>query len=158
MSFFDFKSYNIGAIGQIPKIVTYYGAVHAPRSFSKEEAKHNFKDYYQVGFPTGINVWKSEYFVFSLEVVPFIRREKGQTKMSNLLFHPGLLIDLGKHFIFAGRLAFETSGRFGLTPVFSKSFKINEELRFFIATPLPVGFGNERPVTFFPGLLLGIAI
>ncbi|MFD2934694.1 hypothetical protein [Spirosoma flavum] len=46
--------------------------------------------------------------------------QKGTSRVANVLFHPGVLINLGHDFTFAGRLAFETSGQYGLTPVFNK--------------------------------------
>ncbi|MEI9946733.1 MAG: hypothetical protein WDN26_21245 [Chitinophagaceae bacterium] len=72
-----------------PKIAGYVGIVHPLVSFSKEGTTVNFKDYYIAGLPTGINIWKSSKIGFSVEFVPYIRAEKGISKMNNFLFSPG---------------------------------------------------------------------
>src|SRR6187397_2518681 len=99
-----------------PKITGYFGILHPIVTFSGNETNVNFRDYYVVGFPTGITIWKSSKIGFSFEVVPQIKAENGISKMNNFLFHRGLLVALGKGYTFAGRLAFETSGRYGITP------------------------------------------
>ncbi|MDB5014099.1 MAG: hypothetical protein JWQ25_2301, partial [Daejeonella sp.] len=103
-----------------PKITGYVGILHPIVTFNKHETHTNFSDYYVGGLPTGINIWKTAKVGFSMEIVPTIRAENGVSKMNNLLFHPGILLALGNGFTFAGRAAFETSGRYGLTPVLNK--------------------------------------
>jgi len=58
-----------------------------------------------------------------MEFVPLIRAGNGTSKMNNFLFHPGALFGLGKGFTLATRAAFETSGRYGFTPVLNKIVK-----------------------------------
>ncbi|MCZ4244781.1 hypothetical protein [Pedobacter punctiformis] len=140
-----------------PKVNGYVGIVHPIVSFSKDETITNFKNYYQVGFPTGINIWKSQKIGFSLEVVPFIKAENGSSKMNNFLFHPGVLVSLGNGYTFVGRLAFETAGRYGVTPVFNKTIKKNTSSSYYVAIPLPVRFGNDKPATFGLAFQLGFA-
>ncbi len=139
-----------------PRMAGYMGILHPLVTFSNEGPHPNFKDAYVVGFPTGLNLWKSTKIGFSVEIVPTIRVEKGVSKMSNLLFHPGILLGLGKGFTFAGRAAFETAGRYGFTPVLNKAFKRNNNSNYFIALPIPVRFGNERPASVTLGLQFGI--
>ncbi|WP_233206889.1 MULTISPECIES: hypothetical protein [Flavobacterium] len=79
------------------------------------------------------------------------------SKMNNLLFHPGVLIALGKDYTFAGRVAFETNGRYGVTPVFNKTVIKNTNSSYYVAIPLPVRFGNEHPANFKVGFQFGIA-
>src|SRR5690349_2525876 len=84
------------AVGQLPpvtypKLAGYVGILHPLVTFSKDRTTTNFKDYYIGGLPVGINIWKSAKIGFSAEFVPFIRAEKGTSKMSNFLFHPGVL-------------------------------------------------------------------
>src|SRR3954464_9271965 len=100
------------------KIATYVAIVHPIVTYSKDNPQYNFKDSYTVGMPVGVNIWKSTKVGFSLEMVPFIMAKNGSSRMSNFLFHPGVVVSLGKGFTFAGRAAFETAGRYGLTPVF----------------------------------------
>lgn len=139
-----------------PKIGGYVGIVHPIVSFSNDGTHTNFSDFYLVGMPTGINIWKSSKVGFSVEIVPYVKAENGLTKMNNLLFHPGVLVGLGKGFTFAGRAAFETSGRFGFTPVLNKVVKRNKNSNFFLALPLPVRFGNDLPPSFTVGFQFGV--
>jgi hypothetical protein len=140
-----------------PKITGYVGILHPLVTFSSDGTHTNFDDSYTVGMPTGINIWKSAGIGFSLEMVPFIRAENGTSKMNNFLFHPGVLVTLGKGFTFAGRAAFETSGRYGITPVLNKVVVKKKTCSYFAAVPLPLRFGNDRPTTFTVGFQFGIA-
>lgn len=119
-----------------PKVTGYMGILHPIVTFSSAGTEYNFNSYYAVGFPVGINIWKSGKIGFSLEFVPTVRTETGTSKMSNFLFHPGVLVGLGNGFVFAGRAAFETSGRFGLTPVLNKTIVKGKDYSFFGAVPL----------------------
>ena len=139
-----------------PKIAGYVGIMHPLITFSSEETTTNFKHYYVGGLPTGINIWKSARIGFSAEFVPFIRADSAGSKMSNFLFHPGILVSLGKGWTFAGRLAFETSGRYGTTPVINKIIKKNKNSGYYVSVPLPVRFGNNHPATFTAGFQFGI--
>lgn len=139
-----------------PRMAGYVGILHPLVTFSEDGTTPNFRDAYVIGFPTGLNLWKSSKIGFSIEIVPTIRSEKGVSKMSNLLFHPGILLGLGKGFTFAGRAAFETGGRFGFTPVLNKAFKRGNRGTYFIALPLPVRFGNDHPTSVTIGFQFGI--
>jgi hypothetical protein len=140
-----------------PKITGYVGILHPLVIFSKNETTTNFKDYYLVGLPTGINIWKSDKIGFSAEFVPFIKADSTGSKMNNFLFHPGILVALGKGWTFAGRAAFETSGRYGFTPVINKIVKKNKNSGYFIAVPFPLRFGNNHDATFAVCFQFGIA-
>lgn len=140
-----------------PKITGYFGIMHPLVTFSGSETNVNFRDYYAVGFPTGINIWKSEKIGFSFEIVPNIRDDQGTDKVTNLLFHPGVLVALGNGYTFAGRAAFESSGRYGFTPVLNKTIIKNKTCSYFAALPLPVRFGNDHPASFTIGFQFGIA-
>jgi len=152
-----FSSFTVFSQTAYPKITGYLGIMHPIVTFSEEETTVNFRDYYAVGFPTGINIWKSEKIGFSLEFVPNIKDDNGTDKVTNLLFHPGVLVALGKGYTFAGRAAFETSGRYGFTPVFNKTIIKNKTCSYYAAVPLPVRFGNDHPVSFTVGFQFGIA-
>jgi len=140
-----------------PKLAGYVGVVHPIVTFSADGTHTNFKDSYTVGMPIGINIWKSAKIGFSSEIVPAIRATSSSSKVSNVLFHPGILIALGSGFTFAGRAAFETSGRYGLTPVLNKTVKKNKGSSYFVAIPLPARFGNDQPSSFGIGFQFGIA-
>lgn len=140
-----------------PKIAGYVGLLHPIVTFSSTGTETNFKNYYVGGMPVGINIWKSQTIGFSAEFVPTIRAENGTSKMSNFTFHPGLLVALGSGWTFAGRAAFETSGRYGLTPVLNKTVIKGKASSLFAAVPLPLRFGNDKPTTFTIGFQFGIA-
>jgi hypothetical protein len=65
-----------------------------------------------------MNIIKSDSFGISFEVAPAIRTEKNISKVSTVLFHPRAMFRFKHGFTFIGRMAFEISGRFGVTPVF----------------------------------------
>ncbi|MBO9674264.1 MAG: hypothetical protein J7577_12520 [Sphingobacteriaceae bacterium] len=148
---------NTAPVNTYPKITGYVGILHPIATFSRTGTDMNFDHHYVVGMPTGINIWKSAKIGFSAEFVPTIRVENGVSKMSNFTFHPGVLVALGKGWTFAGRAAFETSGRYGLTPVLNKTVIKGKSSSMFAALPLPVRFGNDRPATFTIGFQFGIA-
>jgi hypothetical protein len=139
-----------------PRITGYVGIVHPLISFDKDGTHKNFEASYTVGMPTGINLWKTSKVGFSFEVVPYIRAENGISKMSNFLFHPGILFALGDGYTVVGRAAFETSGRYGLTPILNKVIKKNKNSNYFLALPLPLRFGNDKPSSFGAAFQFGI--
>lgn len=157
--FFTLFLSNLMAFSQTsyPKITGYFGIMHPIVSISRDETTVNFRDYYAVGFPTGINIWKNEKIGFSFEIVPTIKDDQGTSKVTNILFHPGILVALGNGYTFAGRAAFESGGRYGVTPVFNKTVKKNTNCSYYVAVPLPVRFGNDHPATFTVGFQFGIA-
>lgn len=140
-----------------PKITGYAGLLHPIVTFSSNGTETNFKKYYAGGLPVGINIWKSPTIGFSAEFVPTVRAENGTSKMANFTFHPGVLVALGKGWTFAGRAAFETSGRYGLTPVLNKIVIKGKTSSLFTAIPLPLRFGNDKPNSFGIGFQFGIA-
>jgi hypothetical protein len=139
-----------------PRVAGYVGLVHPIVTFSEHNTV-NFKDNYVVGFPLGINIWKTARVGFSLEIVPHILAENGSSRMSNLLIHPGVVVALGKGYTFAGRAAFETSGRYGVTPVINKVVKKNTHSNYYVAVPMPLRMGNGRPLSFTLGFQFGLS-
>lgn len=152
-----FLSFNSFSQTTYPKITGYFGVMHPIATFSSEQTSVNFRDYYAVGFPTGINIWKNQKIGFSFEVVPNIRVQGNSDKVTNLLFHPGVLVALGNGYTFAGRAAFESSGRYGITPVINKTVIKSDNCSYFVAVPLPVRFGNDHRASFTVGFQFGIA-
>ena len=140
-----------------PKITGYFSVMHPIVTISSEETAVNFRDYYSVNFPTGINIWKSAKIGFSFEIAPSIKTDDGISKVNSVLFHPGVLVALGHGYTFAGRAAFETSGRFGVTPIITKTVIKNTNSSFYVSLPFPIRFGNDHPATFTSGIQLGIA-
>ncbi len=97
-----------------------------------------------VGFLMRLNLWKTEKVGFSAEFVPFIRAESGQNRISNFLFHPGVLLRIPKGYVIALRAAFETLVRYDFTPVLSKTVLKKEQYGYFVALLLPLRFGNNH--------------
>lgn len=152
-----FASLTVNAQSNYPKIAGYVGILHPVVTFSSAGTESNFKNYYAVGLPVGINIWKSQHIGFSAEFVPTVRADANTSKMTNFTFHPGVLVALGKGWTFAGRAAFETSGRYGLTPVLNKILIKGKGSSLFAAVPLPLRFGNDKPSSFGIGFQFGIA-
>jgi len=145
------------AVPVYPKITGYIGIMHPLVTITgKDQPHYNFDGAYVGGMPFGINVWKSPKFGFSMEFVPFIRASEGHSKANNFLFHPGVLFGLGKGFTLATRAAFETSGRFGFTPVINKIVKKNPHNSYYVSVPVPARFGNDQPASLGVGFQFGI--
>lgn len=140
-----------------PKVTGYFGILHPIVNISSETTQFNFSSNYVVGAPTGINLWKNAKIGYSLEMVPFLKSENGNTRMYNVLFHPGVLVKLNPSLTFAGRLAFETTGRFGFTPIFTKTVIKKKDHSFYLSVPFPFRFGNNVLPTVGTGLQVGIA-
>lgn len=151
------KSYAQNEVEVFPKIKATVGIVHPIVTFSSEEMTTNFKDYYIVGMPIAINVWKNKSIGFSFEIVPTIKTDDGLSKVNSVLIHPGILVRLKHELTFAGRVAFETSGRYGFTPVLSKAIGIHKDYNYYVSVPVPVRFGNDKPASVTLGLQFGIS-
>ncbi len=133
---------NVPAPSSFPEIKGYVGLVHPLYTFSREGNVPNFSDYYLVGMPWGINIWKSKKFGITFEFTPFIKTDQAGSRISNFLFHPGILYRLGNDFTFITRAAFETGGRYGFTPIINKVFVRKKDYTLFAALLTPVRFGN----------------
>ncbi len=141
-----------------PRTSAYLGVLHPLISVGSQGVSYpNFKDAYIVGFPIGFNLHKTNKIGFSVELVPTIRSTRADSRVTNLLIHPGVLVSLGHDFTFVGRLAFETSGRYGFTPVLNKVIRKGKVNNYFLALPLPVRFGNGHPASVTAGIQFGIA-
>jgi hypothetical protein len=104
----------------------------------------NFKNNFAIGFPVGINILYNEKFGFSFEISPTIKAGNGTTRTNNLTFAPGPMFRFKHGFTFIPRLAFETSGRYGFTPVFNQIIIRTKPLNYFISLSLPARFGNNE--------------
>lgn len=140
-----------------PRVAGYFSVVQPIGVWNKDGFTSNFSGAYSIGFPFGLNLLKSDKFGISFEVTPTIRTEKNISKVSSVLFHPGAMFRFPKGFTFLGRLAFETSGRFGFTPVFNQRVIKGKDASMFIAMPLPVRFGNALPASVGAGLQVGVS-
>jgi hypothetical protein len=139
-----------------PKTVGYASVLHPIITIDDKASTFNFTYNYTVAVPVGINILKSDKLGFSFEIASFIKADKHSDKVVNLLFHPGIMFRFKHGFTFITRAAFETGGRYGFTPVFNKIIARGKNVNYFLAVPLPVRFGNEKPASVGAGFQLGI--
>jgi hypothetical protein len=131
-----------------PKVVGYLSFIVPVVTIDENATTTNFsKGTFSIGFPIGINVLYSDRFGFSYEFTPTIKSTGGTSKMSNLLFDPGTMFRFEHGFTIITRLAFETSGRYGFTPVFNKVYLHTNDVNYFVALSTPARFGNSLPAS-----------
>ena len=111
-----------------------------------------------IGFPVGVNVLYSDKFGFSYEFTPNIKITNGPTgtsKMNDILFDPGTMFRFQHGFTIITRLAFDTNGRYGFTPVFNQVYARTKDVNYFVALSLPARFGNSESSSIGLNLQLG---
>lgn len=133
--------------GSYPRAVGYLSFIVPIVTVNKNSTTMNFNGTTRIGFPVGVNVLYSERFGFSYEFTPTIEWDKGNSKVSNILFDPGTMFRFQKGFTIISRLAFETSGRYGFTPVFNKVYLRTKAVNYFAALSAPARFGNSAPAS-----------
>ena len=138
-----------------PKVVGYLSFIIPAVTINKNETTPEFKKATTIGFPTGVNVLYSDRFGFSFEFVPSIVAQASGSKTSNLLFDPGPMFRFKHGFTFIPRLAFETQGRYGFTPVFNQIYKRTKAINYFVAASTPVRFGNSAPASIGASIQFG---
>jgi hypothetical protein len=124
LTFFFYLTFSYSAFSQgtaDTKVGAYIGIVHPIYTVQKGRLKPNFKDYYQVGMTTAVIIRKAPKYAYNLEVVGFVRNEKGITRMNNFMLHPGVTFFRKNDWMITPRMGFETSGRFGPTLIFAKT-------------------------------------
>jgi hypothetical protein len=138
-----------------PKTVGYLSFIIPFVTYSDHKFTPNFNGTTSIGFPIGVNVLYTEKFGFSYEFTPTIKATGGTSKMSNLLFDPGTMFRFQHGFTFISRLAFETSGRYGFTPVFNQVYARTKDVNYFVALSTPFRFGNSAPTSVGLNLQIG---
>ncbi len=119
-----------------------------------------FKKATTIGFPFGILVLYSATFGFSFEITPSIMYQhqtakSPASKNSNVLFDPGPMFRFHHGWTFIPRLAFETGGRYGVTPVLNKTVFRTKALNYFVAVSTPMRAGNSEPTSIGANLQIG---
>jgi hypothetical protein len=140
-----------------PRVTGYFSIVNPIGTWTELGFTSNFSDVYTIAFPFGVNLLKSDKFGVSFEVAPAIRTENHISKVSSVLFHPGAMFRFKRGFTFIGRVAFETNGRFGVTPVVNQVIKKGKNASLFLSVPIPVRFGNDLPSSIGTGLQVGVS-
>jgi hypothetical protein len=129
-------------------------------TISKSGTTTEFQKYTTIGFPVGINIYYNKKFGVSYEVTPIVQwyQPSGGTvfsKTNNLLFDPGIILRGKNGFNFVPRLAFETQGRYGFTPVFNKVYLKTKDVDYWFSISIPTRFGNDLPVSVGGNLQIG---
>ena len=130
-----------------PKTVGYFSFILPIVTVNKDKISDDFSSFkngFAIGFPIGVNILYSEKFGFSYEITPTIQTGNGSSKTSKILFDPGPMFRFKHGFTIISRLAFETTGRYGVTPVFNKIIARTKAINYFLAASLPARFGNSE--------------
>ena len=119
-----------------------------------------FKTATNIGFPFGVMILYSPTFGFSFEVTPSLMYEhqtakSPASKTSNVLFDPGPMFRFKHGWTFIPRLAFETGGRYGVTPVLNKIVARTKAVNYFVAVSAPMRAGNSEPTSIGGNLQIG---
>lgn len=130
-----------------PRAVGYLSFIVPILTVNKDATTFNFNGTTSIGFPVGVNVLYSDKFGFSYEFTPTIKSTSTSSKVSNLLFDPGTMFRFQHGFTLITRLAFETEGRYGFTPVFNQVYARSKYVNYFIAFSLPARFGDAAPAS-----------
>lgn len=140
-----------------PQIKGFVSVIHPIVTFDKNGHTSNFsKSGYTVSFPIAILILKSDKIGFSFELAPVIKSANNTVKVTNLVFDPGVIFRCKHGYNFITRVAFETSGRFGFTPVLAKTILKRSNLNYFIDVAAPVRFGNAKPASIGLSFQFGI--
>jgi hypothetical protein len=133
-----------------PKVVGYLSFILPLETLTLSTGKFtpNFSGHTTtIGFPIGVNVLYSEKFGFSYEFTPNIKASGGSSKMNDILFDPGTMFRFEHGFTIISRLAFDTNGRYGFTPVFNQVYARTKDVNCFVALSLPTRFGASEAAT-----------
>jgi len=131
-----------------PQIKGFVSVIHPIVTFDKNGSTYNFsKGSYTVGFPMAIMIFKSDKIGYTFEVAPIINSANGTSKVSNVVFDPGIIFRRKHGYNFIMRTAFETGGRYGFTPVLAKTIIKRPNVNYFVDVAAPVRFGNEKPAS-----------
>jgi hypothetical protein len=140
-----------------PRVTGFFAVLVPIGTFNNNGFTANFSKSSAFGLPFGINLLKSDHLGFSFEMMPFMLSQGGSTKMNYMLFHPGVMFRFHNGFTIIPRLAFQTDGRYGVTPVFSKIIMSKKDYQVYLSLSEPARFGNNLPGSYTTALQLGIS-
>ena len=144
------------AVTTYPKVVGYVSFIIPFVTFTNSTTTPNFSEHTtNIGFPIGVNVLYSAKFGFSYEFTPNIQFAGGTSKMNSLLFDPGTMFRFEHGFTIISRLAFQTNGRYGFTPVFNQIYARTKDVNYFVAVSFPARFGNNETASLGINLQIG---
>ncbi|MDB5286700.1 MAG: hypothetical protein JWR05_1649 [Mucilaginibacter sp.] len=140
-----------------PKVTGFFALLAPIGTFSNNGFTANFSKSTAFGLPFGLNLLKSDHLGFSMEMVPFMLVQNGSSKMNYMLFHPGVMFRFPHGFTITPRLAFQTDGRYGMTPVFGKIISSQKNYQIYLSLSEPARFGNNLPGSYTTAMQLGIS-
>jgi hypothetical protein len=138
-----------------PKVVGYLSFILPLETYSSGSLTPDFNGTTKIGFPVGVNVLYSDKFGFSYEITPTIKEAKGTNGVSNILFDPGTMFRFEHGFTIITRLAFQTDGKYGFTPVFNQVYAHTKDVNYFVALSTPVRFGGGEASSIGLSLQIG---
>jgi hypothetical protein len=143
-----------------PYVKAYMSFIIPWVTINKDETVTEFEKATTIGFPVGLNVYYGDKFGFSFEFTPLVVWQQssgkpGTSKSSNLVFDPGPIFRFPHGFNIVARLAFETQGRYGFTPVFNKVYARTKDVDYWFSLSLPARFGNSLPASIGVNLQIG---
>lgn len=146
-----------------PQTKAYMSFIIPWVTVNKSTTTTEFQTATTIGFPIGILVYSSKTFGFSYEFTPSIVAQKslgkpGTSKTSNLLFDPGPVFRFKHNWNFIARLAYETQGRYGFTPVLNKVYLKTKAVDYWFSVSAPVRFGNSQPASIGANLQIGFTL
>jgi len=146
-----------------PQTKAYLSFIIPWFTINKNTTTTEFQTATTIGFPVGIMVYSSKTFGFSYEITPSVLWQKstgktGTSKTSNLLFDPGPVFRLKHDWNIIARLAFETQGRYGFTPVLNKVYLKTKAVNYWFSVSAPVRFGNSQPASIGGSLQIGFTL
>jgi hypothetical protein len=124
-----------------PRVVGYLSFI-LPLVTVSDATTFDFNGTSVIGFPIGVNVLYSDHFGFSYEITPNIHATNSTSKLNDILFDPGTMFRFQHGFTIISRLAFDTNGRYGFTPVFNQVYLRTKDVNYFVAVSVPARFGN----------------
>jgi hypothetical protein len=138
-----------------PRVVGYLSFILPLETFSSGSFTPDFNGTTKIGFPVGINVLYSDKFGFSYEITPTVKVAPGTNGVSNILFDPGTMFRFEHGFTIITRLAFQTDGKYGFTPVFNQIYARTKYVNYFVAGSVPVRFGGGEASSIGLSLQIG---
>jgi hypothetical protein len=114
-------------------------------------------DDFQIGFPMGITVRRSEEFAFDLEFVPAVQNDPLHV---GLTVHPGVVAGLGGGWGAGVRLAFDVNqASWGFTPILNHGLlKVGRGAALFGEFVLPIRFQEDAGGKSFTSVGFGVHV
>jgi hypothetical protein len=139
-----------------PRVVGFFAVFVPIGTLTNKSFAPNFSANSTIAFPFGLNLLKNDHLGYSMEMVPFIFMQNGSSAVKFMLFHTGVMFRFVHGFTFIPRLAFQTDGRYGFTPVFSKIIITQKNYQFYLSLSEAARFGNNLPSSYTTSLQVGI--